>query len=150
MQSERGFTLIELLTVIAIIGVLASLSMSGFSLYKASAAYAVASQTLHGARNALEAALSDPDNPPAAVELDSQEAPGPIADPVARRLLLGMQLPRNVKLSYGYDPTCLDSACAYESYLQANHCSGKEFVRWIRFGDGVEIMLDHVRGDGCP
>ena len=149
MSTERGFTLIELLTVVAIIMVLAALSLSGFSLYRASAYYAVASQTLHDARNSLEASLSDQNNLPPAIGLAEQHVQGPIQDPAGRQLLVGMQLPKQLKLQYSYDPTCVDASCS-ESFLQANHCNGKEYTSWTRFGDGLEVALEHVSGEGCP
>ncbi len=150
MRSDRGFTLIELLTVIALIGILASLSISGFHLYKASAAYAVAAQTLHDARNALEASIVDQDNLPPPVPLSEQVAQGVVTDPLGKQILLGLQVPKNMKIRYAYDPDCVDSSCPYEAYLQANHCYGNEYSRWVRFGDGVEVVLEHVAGAGCP
>lgn len=148
MRTERGFTLIELLTIIAIIGVLAALSMSGFSIYRASAAYAVATGALHDARNALEAALADQGHLPAQVPLTAQTIQGPIGDVLGKVMLPGMQLPRNVKLQFSYDPACVDPSCM-ESFLQTNHCYGIEYPRFVRFGDGLEVTLEHISGSGC-
>jgi prepilin-type N-terminal cleavage/methylation domain-containing protein len=148
MRSEQGFTLIELLTIIAIIGVLAALSLSGFSIYRASAAYAVATGTMHDARNALEAALADQSNLPAQVPLQAQVVQGEIANVLGKAMLPGMQLPRNMKLQYSYDPACVDAGCI-ETFLQTNHCYGIEFPRFVRFGDGVEVLVEHIGGAGC-
>jgi len=148
MRSDRGFTLIELLTIIAIIGVLAAISLSGFSIYRASAAYAVASASMHDARNALEAALADQNSLPPAVPLTEQSVAGPISDPQGRMVLPGMQVPKNLMFRYSYDPSCVDPGCV-EAFFQTNHCYGVEYPRFVRFGDGLEILLEHVSGAGC-
>jgi len=144
---DSGFTLIELLTVIATIGVLSAVMISGFSVYKASAAYAVATSSFHNARNSLEVALSQPDSLPAAVSLTSQAGPGGMSGSL-RNILPGMQLPKQTKISMAYDPTCLDDTCT-ESLITVKHCQGKEYVTWTRAGDGLEVMLQHVSGAGC-
>ncbi len=147
-RAESGFTLIELLTVIGTLGVLASLAITGFSVYRASAAYAGAELTLRSARVALDYALSDADHPPPAIGATSQSIPGPITG--APQLLPGVQLSRNMKMQYAYDPTCIDLSCPWESFIEARHCQGKEYTRWIRFGDGSEVRLEHISGVGCP
>ena len=139
--------MIELLTVIAIIGVLSSLALSSFSLYRASAAYAVANQTLHDARNALEASLVDPDNLPAS-GAGTQNFPGEMTGP-GKELLIGLKLPKDMSIDYLYSQECLDSSCE-EAVLETRHCKGREFSRWTRFGDGIEVLLEHVAGAGCP
>jgi len=146
---ESGFTLIELLVVIAIIGILGALGLTTFNFYKSSAAYATAESTLHDARNAIEASMVDADDPPDSVALIAIREQGPILDPEAANLLPGLNLPTNTKFQVAHDPDCLTSACQAQ-FVQVNHCLGKEFVRWIRFGDGLELKLDRIAGDGCP
>ena len=149
MKSQAGFTLIELLTVIAIIGVLSALGVTNLAYYKANAAYASATTTMHNARNALEAGLSDPDNLPGAVGLTSQTSQGSLTNVAAAALLPGMLLPSDVKFQVEYDPACSTGACQSD-FLQVNHCFGREYIRFLRFGDGVELYLDHIDGVGCP
>ncbi|MCB0319237.1 MAG: type II secretion system protein [Bdellovibrionales bacterium] len=147
MRKEKGFTLIELLVVIGTIGVLAALAMSGFSVYRASAAYAVVERTISSARTAAEAGISDADNLPSAVSLTSINSQGPIGG-VAGDYLVGMQIPGNVKLDVEYDPTCTTAVCQSE-LIQVNHCWANEYARWIRYGDGVDILLQNISGAGC-
>jgi len=144
---ESGFSLIELLTVIGTIGILAAIMTSGFSVYRASAAYAVASSAFHSARNALEVSLSDADNLPSPVGLETTSGPGGVAAPL-RGILPGMQLPKQTKISMSYDPACITDSCT-ESQITVKHCQAREYVTWSRFGDGVEMLLQHVSGAGC-
>jgi prepilin-type N-terminal cleavage/methylation domain-containing protein len=147
---DNGFTLIELLTVIAVIGVLVSLALTGFSLYRASAAYSVAVSTYKSARNALEASVSDPSNLPGLVSpVVPIVNPGPVTASPVKDIMVGMQLPKNMKLSVSYDPGCQDNSCI-EAFLSARHCKGKEYMYWFRRGDGVESLVENVSGAGCP
>ncbi len=147
-RGERGFTLIELLTIIGIISVLSLLGLSSFKVYRADAAYSVAESTMRNARNAVEASVNNVDNPPGAVSLVVQRAQGPISDPSARAFLPAMQVPKNVKFQVSYDPSCVSGACQSE-FMEVSHCFSNEYTRWIRFGDGVDLLLEHVDGGGC-
>lgn len=148
-RAEQGFTLIELLVIIGILGILSMLGITSFGVYKASAGYAVSQRTLMDARNAFEASVSDPDNPPNAVPLFDQTAYGAISDVNGAAALPGFYVPHNIAFQFEYDPTCMDSVCPYEAFLQVNHCLAQEYTSWTRYGDGVEILLEHVAG-GCP
>jgi prepilin-type N-terminal cleavage/methylation domain-containing protein len=128
MRSASGFTLIELLVVIAIITLLTYMGFALFALHKAT--------------------VNDFDHPPGAVGLVQQGTRGTLNDAAARALLPGFQVPDNVVFRVSYDPSCEDAGCERE-FLQVNHCLGKEFVRWVRFGDGVDVLFEHVPGEGC-
>lgn len=149
MKKESGFTLVELLTVIAIIGIVSGMAVQSFKTYKAKSAYAVAEQTLVDARIALEAALSEPD---AIFPFDlanySQSTPGEFANPNASSLFPGFRIPRNATVTVNHDPDCVSGACLSKS-VEVRHCGGLEYVSWSRFGDGVEIKLEHIDGAGC-
>lgn len=144
---EAGFTLIELLVVFIVVGVLAATSIASFGVYRAKAAYASAEATLSFARRTVEASLTR-DTRPAAVPLYVQDTPGSVFDAAAADYLLGMQLGPEIKLQVSYDPSCADGSCQSD-FLQVNHCRGQEFIRWIRFGDGVETLLENISGVGC-
>lgn len=149
-RKQAGFTLIELLTVIATIGVLSILAMSGFSVYRHKAAYAVATSTYKSARNALEASISDTNNLPAAVApAVTLNTAGPVTVARAKDVMIGMQLPKNLKMLVSYDPTCIDGTCI-EAFLSARHCLGKEYLYWFRRGDGIESLVENIAGAGCP
>lgn len=148
-SSQRGFTLIELLVIISIIGLLAGLGITAFKVYRSNAAYSVVEVSIRDARTAIEASLNDPDNPPLAVPLTAQTAQGVVTDAAASQFLPGFRVPRSTKFQVSYDPTCTVAACQSE-LVQVNHCKGDEFARWVRFGDGVDVLLEHLAGTGCP
>jgi prepilin-type N-terminal cleavage/methylation domain-containing protein len=147
-QSEQGFTLIELLTVIGIIGVVSALGLTSFYVYKSDAAYAVSARLVQDGVQAVEASLSLPDQILPEVASYSQSSQGPISDPSAATVLSGIMVPRKMKLQFSFDPACLSGACVAAS-LQANHCQAVDFPRWVRYGDGVDIRLEHIVGSGC-
>jgi prepilin-type N-terminal cleavage/methylation domain-containing protein len=149
MKLERGFTLIELLTVIGTLGVLLYLSINSYKLFRSSAGYGAAQMTMISGRNEVEAAVNkDPDNLPAAVPLTTQSAQGPLTNNVAHALLPNFILGKKVKFSVSYDPTCDNAGCQSE-YVEASHCMGLEHIAWVRFGDGVGVVLEHLPGGGC-
>lgn len=148
VRQESGFTLIELLTIIAIIGVLGGLGLASFKVYRGEAAYSVTEATLRNARNSAEASVNNPDVAPAAVSLVSQNTPGEPLDAAAHSYLPAFVIPKNVKVSVFYDPTCVTGACQSD-LLEVSHCFANEFTRWVRLGDGSDFLLEHLAGGGC-
>lgn len=148
MRSERGFTLVELLTIVAIIGVLANLSVNSFIVYRSKAAYSNCQKTVRDVRMSAELGTSDPDNPPGAVALYTQNTPGPITGVAASNYLRGMAVPKNMKVRVSYDPTCVVGGCV-SSWAELKHCQGTEYIQWIRFGDGTDQLIENIAGTGC-
>ena len=144
---QDGFTLLELLVVTAIIAVLLYLGLTSFWVYRTEAAYSVANTVMRNSRVAVEAAMNDLDHPPLAASL-VQRAAGQIQDSAGKTYLPQMQLPINVKLTASYDPSCTVGGCQSD-FIEVRHCLGKEYVQWVRFGDGVETQIDHIQGSGC-
>lgn len=148
MGNEKGFTLIELLVVIGIIGVLASISITSFSVYRSTAAYANAEVILRNAHFSVESGLNSDETLPAAVPLTTQVTRGPLTDALAADFLDGFQLPKDGLISVSYSPGCIVSSCQ-QVYLKASHCSAIEHIEFVRFGDGLEIRLEKINGGGC-
>lgn len=144
---QSGFTLIELMVVMLIISVLSYLGMTAFYVYRSDAAYSVVQSVMRNSRVIVEASLNDLDNPPLTTNL-VQNVAGPIVDAAGKTYLPGMQLPRNVKLSAQYDPTCTVAGCQSD-FLEVKHCLGHEYTQWVRFGDGAEANMAHIAGVGC-
>ena len=148
MHFEKGFTLIELLIVIGIILVLGMLGLTSYGVYRSDAAYAVAERTLRDGRTAIEAGLNTIDQETAPANHYAQAHPGPIADAAAAALLPSMMIPRNIKFQVSHDPNCNHAGCQAE-FLQVNHCVGRKYISWVRFGDGLEFLQENVEGVGC-
>lgn len=148
MNKESGFTLIELLIIVALIGILSALALTSFVEYRAAAAYSVAESTVRNARTAAALGTNDLENLPAAVPSTSQSTPGGITDGLVADYLPGMQVPKDIKLTVTYDPTCIIAACQREE-IQAQHCKGTKYTRWVRFGDETDVLLEALPGAGC-
>jgi Tfp pilus assembly protein PilE len=148
-KKEGGFTVLELLTVITTIGVLSTLSITSFYLYRKDGFYSVTESTLRNAKSAFEIGISGSDPSPSSVGLTTQNSRGEISDPTLKTILPGMTLPGNVELQASYNDSCTDSSCDAQ-YLYVNHCKGKVGASWIRFGDGVDITMEDIPTAGCP
>lgn len=145
---EKGFTLIELLVVIALIGILSYLSLKGFAVYRANAAYASVESSLQNARIAAEASQTDANHLPPPVPWYFQNVPGSINDPSAAQYLPGFKVSPDTRFWAFYSPACMDLACQSD-FIEVVHCKATEFALWVRWGDGFEIMLHHLPGGGC-
>lgn len=144
-ESNKGFSLIELLVVIGIIGVLAGLGTAIFSFYRQTAGYQVSKMAMRDVVTALDAGLSDKDQLVAFEHV--QNTPGEITLPAAHKLLPGLQLSANLKLSVRYDPNCVTAGCE-SAHITVTSCLAEEHVEYLRLGDGFFLTIDHVAG-GC-
>lgn len=146
-ENEHGFTLIELLTTIMTMGALAGIVVQSYRDYTAKAAYGVAADSVRNARTSYEASQQDPDSTYPSIAMNQNSA-GPISDPAARELLAGFVVSDKTAFQVTHEPGCIAGGCI-ASFIQVNHCRGKEYVSWTRFGDGSEVLLEHVAGEGC-
>lgn len=147
-KKEKGFTLIELLVVVATISILAGLGIPTLWSLKSNAAYAVAEDTLRGCRNSGEAGLATAGGIGGLGRTLLQTQADLMGNANAKAYLAGMVVPTNVSIEVEYDPTCLDGGCTTE-YVQVKHCNGQQYLNWTRFGDGSEIYVRNIAGDGC-
>lgn len=143
-NTQSGFTLVELLTVVAIIGILASLSIASFSRAKHIASFSLVTSTMHQARTASGAGLSN--DPPALREgvpftelADNDALRG---NALASTYLAGLVMPNNVSVKLEYRPECHgDDGCPME-YLEIQNASACSYQTWTRFGDGAEEIIE--------
>jgi prepilin-type N-terminal cleavage/methylation domain-containing protein len=148
MKKQIGFTLIELLVVIAIIGILGKLGITSFTVYKSNAAYANIERAMHEVANAASAGTLDVDNLPSAVSLTTQNTPGGLTSAAAQNFLVGFKLSQSMKLSVSYDPSCSSNSCV-SGFAQINHCSGKQYMQYLLYGDGSYETISNIDGAGC-
>lgn len=142
---QGGFTLIELLTTMAIIGILAGLSITSYARAKHIASFSVVESTMRNARTASGAGLSnDPVQLRAGVEetvVESHEEL--LANAQLRVYLTGLVLPNNTTLTVQYDPTChgQGAGCVVES-IQVENTNACKYESFARFGDGSETLIE--------
>lgn len=142
--NQSGATMIELLYVIVIIGILASISIVSYSMYKEKAEYAKAEATLRNARTAFE--VGDQDAP------DGLNVPitfsgvigGPVVAPLAT-ILPGAQLSIDVRLGAAYNSCtpAVDPATVHQ-FLIAQPCRAGEYIAWAKLCNGTELTLHNV------
>lgn len=144
-RKDSGFTLVELITAVGIIGVLASISIQSFSVYKKNAYYSIATRTLGDARIAFSAAETgtEGDLP----SLSTTISTGGETTGVADEILPGLIMPVGVSLNVSYNPSCDNAGCDVISLISA-HCKGEAYTTWIRSGDYFDILVEKISGAG--
>ena len=148
MRRESGFTLIELLIVIAILGILSSLMMTSFWIYKERAEYAKAQTLLHQAKTAFE--VGDQDAAPGHTmplqtsATDGSSLAGPLSD-----MLPALVMPDQVQLSAIYASCANGAPMQLAQFLSINPCKATRRMQWTRFCNGVEIHLEGIPSVGC-
>ena len=149
ITDEKGFTLIELLVTMAIISILAGLSIESVSIYRESAYNKIALNAMHSARTALEAGITDLEEEEPGWFGRWSNTPGQVLGWGGERFLPGYVNPKNVEISAFYNSWC-DIAtlewCLREGVF-TRHCKAGKMTSWFRWKNGVETTTVH---DGPP
>ncbi|HMO02804.1 MAG TPA: type II secretion system protein [Oligoflexia bacterium] len=147
LNKQRGFSLIELIFILLTIGVLASMSITSFNVLKMSTAYQVVATSINQLRLAAESGTIETDSLPSAFSI-TQTTSGPFSDVNAAALFPGFNQTSRTKITAEFDPSCDTGACAF-IFTQVQHCNGDRYQEWLRYGDGIDIVLEDLMGDGC-
>ena len=144
ISNEKGFTLVELLVTMAILMILAGLSLASFMLYKENAEYAKGSSALRNARTALGVGeLELPDGYSLAYT-QSGTGGGNLAGEMAR-VMPGANTPANVRLGVEVNQCDeLSNPMDRAMYVVSEPCHTHEAARWQKFCGGLEVLLEHV------
>lgn len=138
--NTKGFTLVELLVSIAIVGILAALALTGFTIYKQDAEFAKAESDLRNARVSMEAGSQDlPDGYSLPLTYTSTTG-GAVEDPIEEVLPEGVTS-KDVQLGVNYE-SCAGSSPDVHQYIVAIACKGGEnnARTWTKTCDGLEIL----------
>jgi type IV pilus assembly protein PilE len=147
MKQEKGFTLIELLVITVVISILAGLSIRAYSLYTIRAAKGAAKTVMHHAEVTYEAGTTNTQDPPPSVSI-TQNTPGPLENADARKVFLGFVLSKSINFSALYDSECIDETCT-QAEITIGHCAADTSSLLTRYGDGRQVLLDGLEGNGC-
>ncbi|MCC6954753.1 MAG: type II secretion system protein [Deltaproteobacteria bacterium] len=148
-RGEDGFTLIELLIVVSIIGILAALGVTTFTLMKERAEYARGQDTLRSAQTAFE--VGDQEAAPGTtVALTYTGDAGGAVGGALGALLPGAVTPLNVDLGAMYE-YCDSSSppLQVKQFLNVVPCNSTRRLTWTRFCGGTEIRLENLPNPGC-
>ena len=137
LSDDSGFTLIELLTVIMILSSLAMMSLSGFIIYKKGAHMAKAQVTMHDARTALEAGITDMGDAGTLSGWSATDG-SPLVSPLSD-LFPSMAVPKDVRM-FGAQMDCGDGNYMYTINIYA--CPADKFTTYIRTCAGFEVSND--------
>ncbi len=134
LKDNSGFTLIELLTVVMILASLAMMSLTGMTIYKKNAHFAKAQVTMHSARTALEAGITD-NQDAGTVSGWSASNGAPLAPPLSD-LFPAIAVPDQVRM-FGSQMDCGDGNYMYSVIVYA--CTAEKFTSWLRTCAGFEV-----------
>ncbi len=143
-QREQGFTMIELLISISIIGILASLALTSFSIYRENAEYTKAESDLRNSRVAMEAGTQDISGAFSLALSYSGTAGGNVPAPLDSVMPQAVTS-SDVRLGVAYDSCPVGAgAGAVEQYIISSSCKGRKSVSWTRFCDGMEVTIPEL------
>lgn len=153
MKRSEGFTLIEMLMVIAVIGVLAGISLQTFAVYRENAFYASSEEILRNARTALDIGRTNEESFPARVLFTQAFTGGSVTNNDAAMIAPGLNNNNNSYVYVYHNPTCASPWCLTD-YITSRHCRAEEYTYWYRYANGFAAQVEHVDGSGagwqCP
>ena len=145
-RSERGFTKVELLVSIAIVGVLCSIALTSFWVYKDGAEYTKAESDLRNARVAIEAGEQDLGIGASIVYTETADTGGPVLG-VLQPLLPELGTSKDVVVGAQFD-YCDNTSPAMQvnRLIVSKACKANLITQYVRFCSGIEVITDHVGG----
>jgi len=148
IRSERGFTLVELLTVVAILGVLAKLALSAFSVYRGKAEFSKAASLYTDARTASAAGEEDLGASYSMAFTESTSSGSPLAGSLAS-FFPNITMAKDVVLGASVSP-CSSSTMDPNIIISVKPCRGDgKHIEYIRFCDGSDSTDFTSAGNGC-
>ena len=147
-REQNSFTLIELLVSIAIIGILAAMAIASFSIYKKDAHYARAVSDLTNARKAAEVGLIDfPDGVNIGLTWTGTQGgnlPGQLSG-----VMPGFISSEDVQLGFMFNACGGAQDWGMQYWMMSQACKGEERVVYMKFCNGIDVMMPHMMGVFC-
>lgn len=148
IRSERGFSLIELLTVMVIVGVLAKLSLTGFTIYKGKAEFSKAASLYNNARTSAAAGEEDLGDTYSMSYTESTSSGAALAGSLAS-FFPNMTMAKDVVLGASVNP-CASGGLDPNLIISVKPCRGDgKHIEYVRFCDGSDSIDFSSAGNGC-
>lgn len=147
-SGDKGFSLVELLVVLAIMGIVSGLGITGLSVYKDSAEYSKAESTLRTARTALS--ISELDLASGfSLGLTYSGTSGEPLEAALSNVLPGASVPREVRIGVLYNSCEGADGADIKSIVYSQPCRSKRQTYVTKDCAGNEIVLSNVAFLGC-
>jgi prepilin-type N-terminal cleavage/methylation domain-containing protein len=148
IRSEKGFTMVELLTVVAIIGIVAKLSLTSFTIYKGKAEFSKAASLYTNARTAATAGEEDLGSAFSMSFTESTSTGAPLAGTLAT-FFPNMTMAKDVILGASVSP-CAGAGMDPNLVISVKPCRGDgKHIEYIRFCNGLDSLDFTSAGNGC-
>ena len=148
IRSERGFSLIELLTVVVIIGVLAKMSLSAFTVYKGKAEFSKAASLYTNARTSATAGEEDLGDAYSMSFTESTSSGAPLAGSLSS-FFPNITMAKDVVLGASISP-CAGAGLDPNLIISVKPCRGNgKHIEYVRFCDGSDSTDFSSAGNGC-